>query len=698
MPFSRDFAPPLRRPEHPASRYLLALAIVGAATLLRLAADPVVHDQVPYVIYIAAVVVATWFCGASGGVLATVVATFAGNYFFVPARQPRGIRHEDVASMLIFGALSLALVWTVARWRRAETKMRQLQADTVAVLNQMPVGVMIADASGTLQFGNAAMETVFGRRVLPSSNIPEWRRHANYQPFFPDGRPMGLDDTPMARALTNGETVAAEELSIVRGDGSRRILSSYAAPVRNQENRTTGVVVAMLDVTEQKQAQEKVRESEERYSAIFENAPFAIALSKMPDGTVVSANDAFFRLFEYSRDEVIGKTSVELGIADPESHEKVRAAVREHGRFTGLEVARRTKSGAALSLLLSVTPLTLGAETFVVTMIEDITDRKRAEDALRESEARFRSVLDRSRDVIYRINLQSGRYEYISPSAGTMVGYSSDELAAMSVEASLSMIHPEDVPALRATMARALETGSEEAEYRQRTRTGDYRWMSNHMSLVGDPSGRPLFRDGNIRDVTEQKRLDDELRETVAELEHANHVKDEFLATLSHELRTPLNAILGWSAMLLRPGLPADIEQRALESINRNARAQAALISDILDVSRIITGKLRLDLRPVDLGDVVKAACESVQPAADAKGVAVRTVVESRPVLVGDQERLQQVLWNLLSNSVRFCDRGGTIEVDVRRVGLAHHRRRERRWCGHSSGFPAARLRAVPAG
>jgi PAS domain S-box-containing protein len=544
MPFSQDFVPPLRTPRNRVSRYLLALLIVAAATLLRLALDVVLNDQVPYFVYVGAVVVATWFTGVEGGILATFVATFAGNYFFVPPRHDLDFRPEDVGAMLTFAALSLALVWTVGRWRRAEAKARQIQADTVAVLNQMPVGVMIADASGTLQFGNAATETIFGRTVRPSSTIPEWRRHASYQSFFPDGRPMEPGDTPMARALRDGDTIAGEELTIVRGDGSTRILSSYAAPVRDQENRTTAVVVAMLDVTEQ----------------------------------------------------------------------------------------------------------------------------KRAEGALRESEARFRSVLDSSRDVIYRVGLASGRYEYISPSAASMVGYSANNLAGMNADASRSMVHPDDLPALEAAMARALTTGKEEAEYRQRTRSGDYRWMSNHMAVTRDSSGRPQFRDGNIRDVTEQKRLEATLRDAVGALENASRVKDEFLATLSHELRTPLNAILGWSDMLLRPGLPADTQQKALESISRNARAQSALISDILDVSRIITGKLRLDWRPVDLGDVVRAACESIQPAADAKGVEVRAVVERRPVLVGDPDRLQQVMWNLLSNAVKFCDRGGRIDVDVRRV------------------------------
>jgi CheY-like chemotaxis protein len=176
-----------------------------------------------------------------------------------------------------------------------------------------------------------------------------------------------------------------------------------------------------------------------------------------------------------------------------------------------------------------------------------------------------------------------------------------------------------------------------------------------------------------------QQRMEDlerhsrELEESEARLEGANRVKDEFLATLSHELRTPLNAILGWSDLLIRPGLQGEAQRKALESINRNAKSQAALIDDILDVSRIITGNLRLDVRPVDVREVVKASCESIQPAAAARGVEMRAVVHPHAVVVGDPDRLQQVLWNLLSNSVKFSDAGSRIDVDVRQTN-AHVR------------------------
>jgi PAS domain S-box-containing protein len=146
----------------------------------------------------------------------------------------------------------------------------------------------------------------------------------------------------------------------------------------------------------------------------------------------------------------------------------------------------------------------------------DVSEHRRADEALRASEARFRSVLENSRDVIYRVNVQTGHYDYISPSVETVVGFSPNELAAMDVETSQAMIHPDDAPAMRAAVARLETTGTADVEYRQRAKNGDYRWLSNHMSVVKDGSGRPLYRSGNIRDITEQKQAECALRQSEA--------------------------------------------------------------------------------------------------------------------------------------------------------------------------------------
>ena len=200
----------------------------------------------------------------------------------------------------------------------------------------------------------------------------------------------------------------------------------------------------------------------------------------------------------------------------------------------------------------------------------------------------------------------------------------------------------------------------------------------------------PLFYEGRIigtltviDDVTErvareaelQAQLEDRSRllssEKLArnEAERANRLKDEFLATISHELRNPLNAILGWSHMMRLGNLTPANAERAVETIYRNAKSQAQLVADLLDVSRIISGKLRLDVRTVDLISIVNAAIDSIRPPADAKGIRLQTILDpGAGPISGDADRLQQVIWNLLTNAVKFTPKGGRIQVKVHRI------------------------------
>jgi signal transduction histidine kinase/ActR/RegA family two-component response regulator len=175
--------------------------------------------------------------------------------------------------------------------------------------------------------------------------------------------------------------------------------------------------------------------------------------------------------------------------------------------------------------------------------------------------------------------------------------------------------------------------------------------------------------DPRHQDATERRRAEQALRNSEARLIEANRAKDDFLATLSHELRTPMTAVLGWAQMLTTRNLDVATPERGLRSILRNAQAQTQLVTDILDVSRIVSGRLRLNIRPVDLVAVVYAALDSIRPAADAKRIVLTTSITAESTIVpGDADRLQQVVWDLLSNAVRFTPPGGRIEVVLDRT------------------------------
>jgi len=181
----------------------------------------------------------------------------------------------------------------------------------------------------------------------------------------------------------------------------------------------------------------------------------------------------------------------------------------------------------------------------------------------------------------------------------------------------------------------------------------------------------------SIENITERKLAEEELKILMqqeqaarAEAEAANRVRDEFLAMVSHELRTPLNAIVGWTHLLKLGALNQPDSERAIETIERNAKAQATIINELLDVSRVISGKLKLDMRPVDLAEVINEAVDVVRPAADAKAIEVVTVLDQNAGLVaGESVRLQQVIWNLLTNAIKFTQKEGKVEVQLERSG-----------------------------
>ncbi|MET0387870.1 MAG: ATP-binding protein, partial [Polyangiales bacterium] len=196
------------------------------------------------------------------------------------------------------------------------------------------------------------------------------------------------------------------------------------------------------------------------------------------------------------------------------------------------------------------------------------------------------------------------------------------------------------------------------------------RWFDVYASRVGAPELRQVAL--VFKDITERKQAEDE-RHTLLQLESAareraeaaGRMKDEFLSTLSHELRTPLNAILGWTQLLRANKLEPGREQRALETIERNARSQAQLINDLLDISGILAGKVRLNVEPVDLRSVIEAARETVQPTADTKEVRIQSALDSGCSVMGDPGRLQQVVWNIANNAVKFTPRGGRIQLTL---------------------------------
>ncbi|MEH2120597.1 hybrid sensor histidine kinase/response regulator [Nostoc sp.] len=286
---------------------------------------------------------------------------------------------------------------------------------------------------------------------------------------------------------------------------------------------------------------------------------------------------------------------------------------------------------------------------------------------LRQSEERLRSLSTCSPVGIFEIDTEGG-CRYTNPRYQTICGLKAAESLEMRW---LESVHPEDRErAVTSWSDYICEGRNYSEEFRFQTAQGIVRWVQVRSSPMLSGQGELLGYVGTLEDITERKQAEEVraqvIREQTArqEAEAANRMKDEFLAVLSHELRTPLTSMLGWSKILRSKKLDDKATSRALEAIERNAMSQMQLIEDILDVSRIIRGQLRLNVSAVNLITVMEAALEAVRPLAEAKDIKLNTVLDTSVGSVyGDPARLQQVVWNLLTNAIKFTPKGGRVEV-----------------------------------
>jgi PAS domain S-box-containing protein len=268
------------------------------------------------------------------------------------------------------------------------------------------------------------------------------------------------------------------------------------------------------------------------------------------------------------------------------------------------------------------------------------------------------------------------RIDFVSNHVETMVGYSKEEWLS-TPNFWLSIVHPDDKERAAAEAAAIFASGKGgSSRFRWVHKDGREVWVEAQSIVVCDESG-PVGMRGVTTDITAAVEAEIERAELLAresharqQAEEASRLKEEFLATVSHELRTPLNAVVGWSRLLNSGQLDADGTKHAVEVIERNAASQRQIIEDLLDVSRIVAGKLRISTQPVDLLLSIHGAIDAVQPAAEAKEIKIATHVAAPDAIVrADSERLQQVFWNLLANAVKFTPAGGTVDVYLERNG-----------------------------
>ncbi|MEH2198611.1 ATP-binding protein [Nostoc sp.] len=305
--------------------------------------------------------------------------------------------------------------------------------------------------------------------------------------------------------------------------------------------------------------------------------------------------------------------------------------------------------------------------------VTEISDRKQAEKALRESEEQFRNMADNAPFMVWVTDI-AGYCTYLSKSWYDFTGQTEEMGLGFGW---LNAVHPEDYDEAKNIFLEANSYCSAfRMEYRLRRKDGVYRWTIDAANPWFGVDGQLKGYIGSVIDITERKAAEAERDRLLqleqaarTEAERANRIKDEFLAVLSHELRSPLNPILGWARLLQTREFHQTEIKKAIATIERNAKLQAQLIEDLLDVSRILQGKLNLNMFPVNLVLVIEAGLETVRLAAEAKDIQIKTMLDaSLTHVLGDSGRLQQVIWNLLSNAVKFTPEGGKIAIRLERI------------------------------
>jgi PAS domain S-box-containing protein len=377
------------------------------------------------------------------------------------------------------------------------------------------------------------------------------------------------------------------------------------------------------------------------------------------DSKIINWNRGAERILGYQEDEVLGESAfilftpedralkapereIETALATGRAEDERWHIRQDKSRFwaSGILTPVRDESGALLGF---------------IKVMRDMTERRRLE----EERDRFFTL---SMDMLCIVHLD-GYFLRTNPAFGKVLGYSEEELRNRSV---FNMLHPDDRESATSEYEK-LRAGepTRSLENRFRCKDGEYRWVAWSYYPVPEES----IGYGVGRDVSDVRRMTEALKSHAADLEQANKVKDEFLAILSHELRTPLTSILGWSR-LLRSGKLEKLEhERAIEIVARNAEAQLKLIEDLLDVSRIISGKLRIEFLPVQLSAIVREGVDEMRPSAEAKGIVIAADIDATagPIL-GDSTRLKQILTNLLSNAIKFTNEGGRIDITLERL------------------------------
>lgn len=634
----------------PVSAYALAAGVTLLAAALRLALEPVLGRDVPYLTFFAAVAVSARLGGLGPGLLATALSAVAAAYLF-GVQAGRRLTWGDGIGLLLFVGIGWLISSLSDRLRRAHTGQEVEASRLRAILRSIGDGVVVTDRDGRVQALNPVAEALTGWSAADA----EGEDLATVFRIVNEDTRAEVPN-PAYRALRDDTIVGlANHTLLVSRAGDERPIDDSAAPIRGAGGEVQGSVLIFRDVSERRRAHAALRASEKELSDFFEHATLAIHWIDC-EGTILRANRAELQMMGYEAPAYVGRR-----IAD--FHDDKAAIADILGRLAAGDDVRDyaarvvCRDGTLKDVLVNSSVLWENGR-FVHTrcFTLDVSDRKRAE----EARARLAAIIESSDDAVISKTLD-GRILTWNRGAEKMFGYGESDAIGQPV----TLIIPDELHAAEREVLARVARGErlEPFETVRVARGGQRLDVSLTLSPIHGDHGAIIGASAISRDIGRQKHLEQSLRE-------ADRRKDEFLALLAHELRNPLAPIWSSVAAMQMTALDDPRLRHATDVIARQARHMARLLDDLLDVSRITRDKLDLQKESVPLLRVVDLALETSRPIIDANRQTLTVEARDRSLVVdADTMRLAQVFSNLVSNASKYSPPHSTIRVTVARDG-----------------------------
>ena len=650
----------------PVTTYSFGFLAVALAILVRWLLDPLMGDTLPLVTLFGAVAIAVWLDGYRVAIPAALLGYGACHFLFI---EPRG--HFDFTNFanvvgLVAYLFTCSLIIAIGEVARVAQR-RTIESREVFRVTLRSIGdaVITTDIEGRITYLNGIAESLTGW----SHKDALGKRLGDVFNIVNDSTRLPVEN-PATKALREGVVVGlANHTVLIKKDGSECPIDDSAAPIRNELGYIFGCVLIFRDVTAQRLIErDKATQllTARLLASIIESSNDAI-ISKTLEGIIQSWNAAAEQLFGYTAEEAIGK-HISL-VIPPErisEEDQIIANLQAGRRIEHFETVRVRKDGQRIIVSLTISPIKDDSGNVVGAskIVRDVTERKRTE----SERQNFVTVVENSTDFIGICDLQGIPF-FVNHAGLEMVGLDDIEQARRTPVA--EFFFPEDQgPIMNEFFPKVLENGHGEIEVRFRHfKTGEARWMAYKVFTLTDSSNKPVGLATVSQDVTERKRLTDDLRRLAIDLGETDRRKNEFLATLAHELRNPLAPMSNMLEVVKRADGDPQILERAHQTIERQLDQMVRLVDDLLDLSRITHDRLELRRSEVELSSVVQQAVEVARPLIDSAGHHLTINLPDEPIyLNADRARLAQVLGNLLNNSCKYTKAHGRISLEAKRL------------------------------